>query len=183
VSLLFLRITVIMHSSSPRLVYFLKIVTGIVVLSGFVIVISTGAYFFNTRVSIDVILTVIYLFQGFYMIGVVLMDISTAVIFAKVIREQKKALQNAHTKQDFHQPTDIIASTGLVIALLSLSAALVLSIAVFTPGVVVLTNIGALLWIRMKLRLEKLAEAKNEPPNHEIEQVRKTAETANTTDT
>jgi hypothetical protein len=94
-----------------------------------------------------------------------LMDLSTATIFALHIREQRKMLKlNSFAKSSAQQPTEIISSYGVCIALVSLSTSLVPIIYLKSPALTLLTCVGAILWIRMKLRLEQISEeAKNEP--------------------
>jgi hypothetical protein len=173
VCLLYLRTAVILPFA-PKIVLFLKVLVVVVNLSTIVIIITAGLFLYRGySEAVDIVKAVA---AGLFCASVVLIDSSTAVVFAMKIREHNKQLGTTHTKANFQAPTDLIASTGLVIALLSLSAALVFAITLFLPVVVILTTLGALLWMQMKLRLEKItsAEGVETKPNVVKNDIRKT---------
>jgi hypothetical protein len=175
VCLLYLRSFGIMQFS-PGAQLWMKALIAIAVSFGFLNIVFTGILcdVQNGDVS-DVLAELLIIFQYIYSIAVVLLDSSTAFVFARYIAKQKKLFgePDKFHSTSAHQSTNIIASTGLWIASVSLSAVIVVVTTYFIPIVVTLSCVGAILWMQMKMRLEKVtnkAEKESQNPQKNMSQ-------------
>jgi hypothetical protein len=153
--LLCIRTIIILQFSSNQ-AFSLKIFVGIVQIIGVIYVISVGAKSFgSSSAAIDMWNLISSLLLS---AAIAITDISTAVVFARHIRKQQKVLEDGNTKKDHHAATEIIASTGLWIALISLVGGAQFAITGFGPVLNSLTCLIAVLWMRMKLRIERIVD-------------------------
>jgi hypothetical protein len=161
--LLFLRTMVVLHSSSKASKFFLKLFVFIFLLLG----LSFFAALFTLRyiptISLSTYHNLVYICNIMaYTINYlyVFLDCFSAIVFAWHMYKQKKALKSALVRKQ-NQPTEIIAITGILIAVISIIT-VTLSAFVFSGLGSPSMCVEAILWISMKLHLEKLNDSKNE---------------------
>jgi preprotein translocase subunit YajC len=144
----------------PKYLLLFKTFFGFVELVGLLNII-TGAI--DVHITSEAAASIVLVTSYMLSIGVVIMDTSTALIFYNYIREQKKQLSQSSSMQSNTESTSIITSTGLWIALISLSATVILIAANISPAVNLLTCLAAVMWMNMKLRLEELSQKESRP--------------------
>jgi hypothetical protein len=154
--LLYLR-TIAVLQFAPNHLLLLKCGVGFIVAAIFEIVVFSSSFF--QPVFRDLIVT------GYSVLSIsfVVMDCFTATVFAVHIYKERKYRKNQDRTMikgtDVLQTTDIIAGTGLVIAMIFLVDVLLFLLTEFGPTLNIFANISTILWMRMRLQVEKLNSA------------------------
>jgi hypothetical protein len=142
---------------------FLKLCSGMVVVVGCILIITSGLDDF-VFIGDHTMLLVNNITNFIISLAVVSMDISTAVIFSRHIRQRKKLFASGNRERDdLRDPPTVIASTGVRIAIVSLLTVGVLLSTGFYPAVNSLLCLGSVLWIHMKIRLERISQEARNP--------------------